>query len=728
MIKIKYKGVKVGRHRLLSFIHWLIIVIFIFNIICFNIVDDYQNIEEVDSIPAINQMYITTQPTRSRADTDGDGLPDDKEVIFLTDPNDPDSDDDGVLDGQEGLDTAKNPLHEDNDPDGDGFNNAVDADSDGDGILDGTEVGLTEADVNITATDQTHSHFFPDHDPSTTTDPTKWDTDGDTLSDGDEDRNANGKYEPEQNETDPNFKDYDDDGLHDDTDDLDDDGDGMPDAFEKLYPNALNPLDPTDADEDFDNDGFTNLREYLGNDDTPGNDDWSDPEHPGSMPNIAPVVRFKSDEYVTIGTEKVPRISVEAKQKIIFNDTLLRVADEHANKGLDYIWDWGDGSDHVTIYGVVPNDKPMAHTYDTPGVYTIILQVKDDIGHIGEGKINVDVTHPIGGSEIVLDISRDKDELRDKKTLQRQGWIAYKIIDVRPGDKITIDFTVEQKSEIPGFGVRVFVLPAKDFDTYKRNDPNTKVISRKYEEYWSGPVNLPSASKKITIEPKAKDTIYVIFDNKYYDEGEKHITFDEPVEFQVSVERTESFMLFGENWIFTIAISAATVIICVTLIILALYTKKRRERLLEHKTREEIFSYIQSHPGIHYRGVMNELNLNSGVLTHHLHMLEQQEFIKSYQDGMYRRIYPVNIKMELGGQLTEVQKRILTIIRNTPGISQTEIAKRLKQNRKMIFYHIKRLSNEGLIHVEPAGRESKCFYFDDLKFNPPSRKHDRQAG
>jgi len=485
------------------------------------------------------------------ADTDGDGLADDKEVIFLTDPNDADSDDDGVLDGQEGLDTAKNPLHEDNDPDGDGFNNAVDADSDGDGILDGTEKGLTEADINITATDQSKGHFFPDQDPPSAhlgepadkyiTDPTKWDTDGDTLSDGDEDSNANGKYEPTQGETNPNFKDFDNDGFHDDTDDLDDDGDGMPDAFEKKYPNALNPLDPNDADTDFDNDGFTNLREYLGNDNAPGNDDWSDPENPGSMPNVAPIVVFKSDEYITIGTEKVPRISVEAKQKIIFNDTLLKVTDENEKKGLNYIWDWGDGNT-VTIYGVVPKeDKPTAHTYDTPGVYTIILQVEDDIKNMGEGKLNVDITRPIGGSEIVIDIQRDKDEFKDKKTIQRQGWIAYKIIDARNGDTITVDFTVEQKREILAeLGVRVFVLPAKDFDTYKKNEPGTKVISRDYEEYWSGPVNSPSSGKKITIEMTKDETIYVVFDNRHYDEGEQHIVFDEPLEYKVSIEREES--------------------------------------------------------------------------------------------------------------------------------------------------------------------------------------------
>jgi hypothetical protein len=44
------------------------------------------------------------------ADTDGDGLSDENEVLFLTDQFDPDSDDDGVLDGQEGLDITRIPT------------------------------------------------------------------------------------------------------------------------------------------------------------------------------------------------------------------------------------------------------------------------------------------------------------------------------------------------------------------------------------------------------------------------------------------------------------------------------------------------------------------------------------------------------------------------------------------------------------------------------------------
>ena len=56
------------------------------------------------------------------------------------------------------------------------------------------------------------------------------------------------------------FVDTDNDGKADVFDE-DDDGDGMPDRWEDLH--RLDPLDPSDADDDPDSDGFTNLEEYL---------------------------------------------------------------------------------------------------------------------------------------------------------------------------------------------------------------------------------------------------------------------------------------------------------------------------------------------------------------------------------------------------------------------------------------------------------------------------------
>lgn len=125
----------------------------------------------------------------SNLDTDGDGIPDPVEQASCTDPNDADSDDDGLADGVE--DTDLDGLL---DP---GETDPCNADSDSDGVQDGTESGLTVGgpDTNLLV-------FVPDADPGTTTDPNDADSDNDGFDDGLEDANGNGAVDP--GESDPN--------------------------------------------------------------------------------------------------------------------------------------------------------------------------------------------------------------------------------------------------------------------------------------------------------------------------------------------------------------------------------------------------------------------------------------------------------------------------------------------------------------------------------------------
>jgi uncharacterized membrane protein YgcG len=127
-----------------------------------------------------------------RFDTDGDDLDDDTEIMAGTDPNDGDSDDDGITDGDE-------PSW-DQDSDGDGVINALDPDSDDDGLFDGTEVGN---DCSHPDTDVSQGDCIPDADDgATTTDPLDADTDDGGVPDGEEDANKNGTID--DGERDPN--------------------------------------------------------------------------------------------------------------------------------------------------------------------------------------------------------------------------------------------------------------------------------------------------------------------------------------------------------------------------------------------------------------------------------------------------------------------------------------------------------------------------------------------
>jgi hypothetical protein len=124
-------------------------------------------------------------------DSDGDGLPDELENSYCTDPNDADTDDDGISDGMEDKNLNGFVDFGETDP--------CDSDTDSDGIQDGTERGYTLNTINA---DTDISVFQADLDPSTTTDPLLSDTDGDGWSDGDEDINRDGRID--NNESDPN--------------------------------------------------------------------------------------------------------------------------------------------------------------------------------------------------------------------------------------------------------------------------------------------------------------------------------------------------------------------------------------------------------------------------------------------------------------------------------------------------------------------------------------------
>jgi outer membrane protein OmpA-like peptidoglycan-associated protein len=184
-------------------------------------------------------------------DPDRDGLSNGEERRYGTDPNNPDTDADGLKDGEEVKRYRTNPLRPDTD--GDGLPDGEEVtkyhtiptklDTDGDGLSDGDEVFKYK------------------------TDPLKIDTDGDGLSDGDEvvkyktdplrvDSDGDGLTDWDELKvyrTDPTNPDTDGDGLTDGdevkkyrTDPLkaDTDGGGVDDGTE--VKRGTNPLDPRD--------------------------------------------------------------------------------------------------------------------------------------------------------------------------------------------------------------------------------------------------------------------------------------------------------------------------------------------------------------------------------------------------------------------------------------------------------------------------------------------------
>ncbi len=141
-----------------------------------------------------------------------------------------------------------------------------------------------------------------------------------------------------------------------------------------------------------------------------------------------------------------------------------------------------------------------------------------------------------------------------------------------------------------------------------------------------------------------------------------------------------------------------------------LYTKLKREEILQHFVRGQIYGYILANPGEHYNAIRTALGLTNGCLAHHLRTLERESFIKSRKFGLYRRFYPVNMRIpEDGEYVNEVRRTILGIIRGRPGISQVEIAHSLNLTPPTVSYHLGILSKANRVKVVRKGRRTHCF-------------------
>ena len=234
-----------------------------------------------DGLTNVNEYQRHTNPWKS--DSDGDQLDDGDEVdIYNTDPNDADTDDDGLSDGWEvlnGLDPNDSgstvPVNgPEGDPDHDGLDNLseqdagtdpYDPDTDDDGLMDGWEVendldpldsGISDLD-NGPLGDPDDDDFTNIDEQEAGTDPQDPDSDGDGLPDGWEVGNGldpldDGSIDPDSGRKgDPdedgltNLEEY---GLGTDATDPDSDGDGLEDGAEVNEHGT----DPTNQDTDLD--------------------------------------------------------------------------------------------------------------------------------------------------------------------------------------------------------------------------------------------------------------------------------------------------------------------------------------------------------------------------------------------------------------------------------------------------------------------------------------------
>jgi parallel beta-helix repeat protein len=144
---------------------------------------------------------------------------------------------------------------------------------------------------------------------------------------------------------------------------------------------------------------------------------------------------------------------------------------------------------------------------------------------------------------------------------------------------------------------------------------------------------------------------------------------------------------------------------------LPLYTRIKKDKVLDQPTRYKILGYIIGNPGAHFGLIKHELELGNGQLADHIRQLARVHLIYSKQDGMKKRFYPTGYPKSEEGEtlLTDIQEKILGIINKNSGISQKKVASKIGISRQVAGYHLSKLEREGVIEKEIVGRESRYY-------------------
>lgn len=146
-----------------------------------------------------------------------------------------------------------------------------------------------------------------------------------------------------------------------------------------------------------------------------------------------------------------------------------------------------------------------------------------------------------------------------------------------------------------------------------------------------------------------------------------------------------------------------------------LYTRIKREDVLEHFLRGQVYGVIKTQPGTNFTTIRNLLSLSNGTLSYHLRTLESSGFVFSERDGLYKRFFPADLgaaAAQDGVRLSDLQRRLLERLRQDPEVGQRDLAKDAGVTQQCISYNLRIMRRHGLVVKVRSGRDHRYLVVD----------------
>lgn len=152
----------------------------------------------------------------------------------------------------------------------------------------------------------------------------------------------------------------------------------------------------------------------------------------------------------------------------------------------------------------------------------------------------------------------------------------------------------------------------------------------------------------------------------------------------------------------------ALLALLVKLVLLPLFTRLRRDRLLDNPVRARLYDRIRAEPGIHLAELEEFLGIGKGATKHHVDQLASHKLVFVLEVAGYSRCYasghvPIDVARRMGVLRAGSHARVYDLYATKPTLSLREAARELGMSAPSVHRAKKRLEKEGLL---PAASEA----------------------
>lgn len=340
--------------------------------------------------------------------------------------------------------------------------------------------------------------------------------------------------------------------------------------------------------------------------------------------------------------------------------------------------------------GTVLHGKNPALTLFEEGIYRIELKVTDPEGLFSWDSIRIRVWGSIIES-IEIEVRVEPEKCSPNEEFRIQGRVLYKFFEGIPDENFNLALVAVNLDETI-HNVRT-----------NENGKFSLVLQAPPEE---GSYSVECSLTRLGISGKETSVLKV----ERNDRGNEFIdTAASPVAIATGV----SIAVIGGGSVVVLSTDLGRWKFF--LLLIPLYSRLKRDRVLDNFERGRIYQYILMNPGDYYSSIKKSLGLNNGTLTYHLKVLEQKEFIKSRTSGRVKRFYPFGMKISQGPH-RDIQDLILVLLYIHPGMSQKEISDELGIHVSTVNYHINMMVGAGILGSRKKDRiqryEPAVFYHE----------------